>query len=198
MAVTTPGTGTTRRTLDDPFARLSALRACDDRTWAGFAHRLRPRLLAVARGYRLQPADREDAVQVTLLRLFEHRDRIRSAEALEGWMIVTMRRECLAIARRPRREQLTGEDDFGASESTPAPDRDLLREETESTVRRALGSLPAHQHRLMQVLVSEPDLSYDEVAERLGMPRGSIGPTRVRALERLRGVPELTELWAAA
>lgn len=197
MPPTTLGPGYTTRTLEDPHARLAALRAADHGTWSRFADRLRPRLLGVARGYRLQPADREDAVQVTLLRLFEHRHRIRSAEALEGWVIVTMRRECLAIAQRPRREQLTDEDDFAGQDTAASPDGALLREETTSTVLQALGALPAHQRRLMHVLVTEPDLSYDEVAERLDMPRGSIGPTRVRALERLRGDDRLTELWAA-
>ena len=34
----------------------------------------------------------------------------------------------------------------------------------------------------MRVLVAQPELSYEEVGRRLGMPVGSIGPTRARSL----------------
>jgi DNA-directed RNA polymerase specialized sigma24 family protein len=53
-------------------------------------------------------------------------------------------------------------------------------------VRSALGTLPPHQRTLLLVLHSGPARSYEAVGAALGMPVGSIGPTRGRALERLR------------
>ena len=50
----------------------------------------------------------------------------------------------------------------------------------------------------MRVLVAQPELSYEEVGQRLGMPVGSIGPTRARSLVRLRGDDGLLALQAAA
>jgi DNA-directed RNA polymerase specialized sigma24 family protein len=60
-----------------------------------------------------------------------------------------------------------------------------LRAERDGSLEEALDALPLHQRRLMQLLLAEPELSYRDVAERLGIPIGSIGPTRARALERL-------------
>jgi len=59
--------------------------------------------------------------------------------------------------------------------------------EDEQAVRRALGAMGERCRRLLRALYFDPSLaSYDEVAARLGIPRGSIGPTRQRCLARLR------------
>ena len=46
--------------------------------------------------------------------------------------------------------------------------------------------LPEKRRELLLLLLADPPLSYDEISARLGIPRGSIGPTRARALEQLR------------
>jgi DNA-directed RNA polymerase specialized sigma24 family protein len=51
---------------------------------------------------------------------------------------------------------------------------------------RGLAELPSRQRDLLLLLLSDPPLSYDKISARLGMPKGSIGPTRARALSRLR------------
>jgi len=38
----------------------------------------------------------------------------------------------------------------------------------------------------MALLVAKPDITYEQVSDTLGMPIGSIGPTRLRAISRLR------------
>jgi DNA-directed RNA polymerase specialized sigma24 family protein len=74
------------------------------------------------------------------------------------------------------------------------PDDGLLRAETAAAVRRGLAELSPTQRRLLELLASEPDLSYREIGGLLNMPVGSIGPTRARGLARLgtsRAVLEL-------
>jgi DNA-directed RNA polymerase specialized sigma24 family protein len=46
--------------------------------------------------------------------------------------------------------------------------------------------LPENRRELLYLLLVDPPLSYDEISARLGIPKGSIGPTRARALEQLR------------
>jgi hypothetical protein len=46
--------------------------------------------------------------------------------------------------------------------------------------------MPDRCQRLLLVLMTDPPPSYQDVAETLSMPIGSIGPTRARCLERLR------------
>ena len=50
----------------------------------------------------------------------------------------------------------------------------------------ALAELPERQRALLLLLIEDPPLSYEEISRRLGLPVGSIGPTRARALARIR------------
>ena len=56
----------------------------------------------------------------------------------------------------------------------------------ESHVSGRFGSLSESCQSLLRILIGDPAPSYEEVSEALDMPVGSIGPTRGRALERLR------------
>ena len=67
-------------------------------------------------------------------------------------------------------------------------DAGLLRDERDAELWRALHNLPARCGNLLRVLVTDPPPRYADVAEALGMPVGSIGPTRRRCLELLRGL----------
>jgi DNA-directed RNA polymerase specialized sigma24 family protein len=47
--------------------------------------------------------------------------------------------------------------------------------------------LPARRAALLTLLMASPARSYGEVSKTLGIPLGSIGPTRARSLRQLRG-----------
>jgi DNA-directed RNA polymerase specialized sigma24 family protein len=61
-----------------------------------------------------------------------------------------------------------------------------MRQEQQVLVRRALAELPDRHRQLMELLVASPPISYQDISARLGMPVGSIGPTRARILTRMR------------
>jgi DNA-directed RNA polymerase specialized sigma24 family protein len=69
---------------------------------------------------------------------------------------------------------------------SPAPDAALLTGERDRALWDAFAALPASDRRLLRMLMADPAPSYKEVSAALGMPIGSIGPTRARALQRLR------------
>ena len=73
----------------------------------------------------------------------------------------------------------------------PSPDGPLIRAEEHSAVARAFGRLAERCQRLLRMLMADPAPRYEEVAEALGMPIGSIGPTRARCLERLQREVEI-------
>ena len=54
--------------------------------------------------------------------------------------------------------------------------------------------IPERCRRLLRVLMADPPPAYADVAVALDMPIGSIGPTRARCLERLRGLLDGTAL----
>lgn len=150
---------------------------------------------SVARGYRLSEAQTADAVQTTWLRLVEHLAEIRQPDRLAGWLRTTTQRVCLAMARASRREQPTDD-----SERHPAatladrcglvddgwPETCAVRRDQQILVRRAVATLPERHRQLLGLLVSSPPASYEEISVGLGIPVGSIGPTRARILARLR------------
>ncbi|HEY9392034.1 MAG TPA: sigma-70 family RNA polymerase sigma factor [Mycobacteriales bacterium] len=160
----------------------------DQQAWDELVSRHSSLLWAVARAYRLGQADAADAVQTTWLRLLEHLDRIHEPDRLGGWLVTTLRRECLSILRRTRRERLNAGDDAALDlpDGSDPLDTDLLRRERDAALWQAFSGMPERCQTLLRALVATPPPSYDEVSTELGMPIGSIGPTRARCLHRLR------------
>ena len=151
-------------------------------------------LRAVTRSYRLSSWDADDVIQSTWLQFMEHGHGLREPAALSGWLMTTARRLSLRQLQRHVREQLV-EDPTGDMAGVHAePERELVAAERREALRGALAELPDRHRNLMGMLVTSPELSYEEVGRRLAMPIGSIGPTRARALDRLRRSSRLQAL----
>jgi RNA polymerase sigma factor (sigma-70 family) len=191
---------------DDEFERLdrtellSRLHSRDEATWISVIDDYEPMLRALGRSYRLAPPDVENAVQRTWLALLTHATDIRNAMCLGAWLASTMRRECLRElpGARSVRHQLV--DDWSALEGRCIDGDDaydavaglLDRRQLTTTVWELVDRLPARQRCLLRALYGEDDLSYADVSARTGVPVGSIGPTRQRALRRLRTLLDLS------
>jgi RNA polymerase sigma factor (sigma-70 family) len=173
---------------DDVAGWLKGAAGGDAAAWDALVERYASLVWAVARSHRLSSADAADVSQTTWLRLVEHLDRIQQPARLGAWLATTARRESLAAIRRGARHVAVGTaDDLGqASLDEPSPDGALIRAEEHSQVSRAFERLAERCQRLLRMLMADPAPSYEEVAEALGMPIGSIGPTRARCLERLQ------------
>jgi RNA polymerase sigma factor (sigma-70 family) len=154
-------------------------------------------LRALTRFYRLDRWDAEDVIQTTWLQFLLHGRRVRDPAAVRAWLMTTARRQCLRALQRHVRERPDTEPGPERPGFAADPEAELLGIEQRTVLARALGELPARQRDLMLLLVSEPDLSYDEVGRRLGMPVGSIGPVRARSLARLRRQGAVLALHAA-
>jgi len=177
---------------EDPSALLAAAAAGDSAAWNAIVEQYNGLLWSIARGYRMSTADSADAVQTTWLRLVEHLDRIDDPSRLPGWLATTVRRECLRLLRRGKREQPAyDEDGLPDIVDDAAPlDAALLDDERDAALWRALEQMPERCRLLIRVLMASPPPSYAEVAAALDMPIGSIGPTRQRCLDRLRRIAE--------
>ena len=160
----------------------------DQVAWDGLVDRFNGLVWSVARAHRLSPVDAADVVQTTWLRLVEHLGRLQEPERVGAWLATTARRECLRVLRHSAR-QIPSEE--LPEEASNAPlDAGLLSEERDRALWQAFGGLSARCQELLRVLVAEPPPSYEDVSAALDMPIGSIGPTRARCLERLRGLAE--------
>jgi len=158
----------------------------DQAEWNRLVARHSSLLWAVARGHRLSRADAADVVQATWLRLVEHLAEIRNPDRIGAWLATTARREALATIRRGERCEPSEDLDVVPDAHAPGPDAELLRGERRSAIATALRRLPARDLVLLRLLTLDPMPSYEEIGAALAMPIGSIGPTRARALERLR------------
>ena len=185
------------RSADELAVLVRAAVAGDETALGHLVDRFDRVLRGVARSYRLDPWDVDDVVQATWLRFLCHGSSLREPAAVGGWLATTARRESLRVLQRHVRECVVEEPDSFAPCDRAVPDRELIETERHELVRGALAELPDRPRRLMRVLVSRPELSYEEIGRMLGMPIGSIGPTRARALDRLRQSTELRALHAA-
>jgi len=148
----------------------------------------------VVGGYRLAPADAEDVVQTTWLRALSSLHRLREPGAIAAWLVVTARREALRSLQRGVRESPTDEQEPFDAEDDTRPEDIVVAREREAALRRAVARLSGRQRELVVRLLATPAPSYEELSDQLGIPIGSIGPTRERALARLREDPELAAL----
>ncbi len=173
----------------------AALRG-EQRAWRVLYQRFSPLVSHVCRKHRLSQGDADDVGQVVWLQLVQHLKVIRDPRALPGWIATTARNECLRVIRSGRRTEpadpMVDQRLDGQETVDPA---DLLHQlEQLRALHDSLSRLSPAQRRLMLLLLADPEISYREVGQRLNMPVGSIGPTRARCLQKLRGMPEMRSL----
>lgn len=164
----------------------------DRMAWESLVDQYSRLIWSITVEFKLVESDAADVVQTTWLRLLEHIDRIQYPDRVGSWLAATARNECLrSLAARKR--VVLGQDDAeldhaAAAVAFPVPEVDerLLAAERDQVVRDAMSSLPGRWQRLMEMLMADPPVPYTEISDQLGLPVGSIGPTRGRCLDRLR------------
>lgn len=189
-------------TAGSPIAALvSAAAEGDQSAWNEIVDRYTPLVVSVIYKHRLRPADAADVNQTLWLRLVEQIGRLREPEALPGWIMTTTRNECLRVLRVQQRTHLydpLSESDALESEQVDADvEADLLAVERRQALRDGFAELTDQCKRLLTKLMTDPPPSYQVVSEELAMPVGSIGPTRIRCLEKLRKTPALSAFLGA-
>src|ERR1700744_4973069 len=143
---------------------------------------------AITRDFKLVESDAADVAQVTWLRLLENIHKIENPDRVGSWRATTARNECLRCLANRKRVVLAEDEDVlqGAAPAGPEIDERLLLEERAEQGREAMTRLPLRWQRMLDMLMADPPASYAEISDQLGLPVGSIGPTRSRRLARLR------------
>lgn len=176
----------TRLTPTETGALVRRAAAGDQRAWDELVRGYGGLVWTVARMSGLPPSDAADVSQVTWLRLVEHIRGLREPERLAAWLATTARREASRVARRAAL-QVPVEDLDGAGGKDPPADSRVLLAERDARLWEAFARLtPRCRELLGLLLTADGELSYAEVGDILGMPVGSIGPTRARCLACLR------------
>jgi RNA polymerase sigma factor (sigma-70 family) len=180
-----------RAGLPDRAARLatmmSAARVGDDAALGRIVTELSPMLWQIARAAGLAASDAEDVLQTVWLRLVSHLTEIRDPSALVAWLVVTTRREAWHVRAAGRRQLPAEQDWFSARPDRAQGTEDqVIVDDQHRALWAAVGQLSARCQELLRIVAFVPRPDYTAVAAKLGMPVGSVGPTRGRCLAKLR------------
>lgn len=165
------------------------IRAClrgDGRAWESLLERYERLIYSIPRRYGMSEHDAAEVFQNVCITLLEQLDRLRDHEKLGAWLVTTTRRECW---RQWRKAEPTMQDGPVTSPAAPdeSPEEVVAEYEEYTRVRAALERLADGCRNLLWLLYYDPEQpSYADIANRLHIPVGSIGPTRARCLEKLR------------
>jgi RNA polymerase sigma factor (sigma-70 family) len=174
---------------------VAGARDGDRQAWDAIVERYAPLIWSICRRSRISGPAAEDVAQHVWLNLVQSLNNLRDPAALPGWISTTTQRECCRI----RRVQGPVADDLQILENLPdehakTAEHELLTAERHATLREAFARLPLPSQRLLALLVADPPVRYAEISARLGIPVGSIGPSRSRSLDRLRRDPAIIGL----
>ncbi|MDT4927671.1 MAG: hypothetical protein QOF92_538 [Pseudonocardiales bacterium] len=164
-----------------------AYRAGDEAGMSELVTLLTPILWHTSRAQRLDRTTAEDVVQSVWLAFVRTADSIADPQAVLQWLIVSTRREAWRVAKRSDRVQPTEfEDDDVVTPPSDLPEERVLRDEGDSRLWQHIAELSVRCRALLRVIAFADRPDYAAVAQALGMPVGSIGPTRGRCLAKLR------------
>jgi RNA polymerase sigma factor (sigma-70 family) len=169
----------------------------DEQAWDALVERYAPLIWSICRRYRLDSADAADVGQSVWLHLVDQLGRIRDPAALPGWLVTTTRRECVRVlraARGPHTAQYAPDAGNIPDEQAVTAEQEMLTAEHHAALREAFSHLPTCCQRLIALLIDDPPVPYAEISARLGIPVGSIGPSRGRCLAKLRRDPAIAAL----
>jgi RNA polymerase sigma factor (sigma-70 family) len=148
---------------------------------------LSPMLWQVSRASGLDRANAEDVVQTTWLALVRSGDSIAEPRAVAGWLCTTARREAWRVSKHATRQQPVEDEAITRKlPDEPAPEEQVVLDDDNARLWDCLHKLSERCQRLLRIVAAEARPDYSVIATELGMPVGSIGPTRGRCLDKLR------------
>jgi RNA polymerase sigma factor (sigma-70 family) len=166
---------------------VAAARGGDDGALGQIVTELSPMLWHVARAVGLDVEDAEDVLQTVWTRLVAHLDGIHDSTALIGWLVVTTRREAWRVHAVARKQLPTDQEWLSElPDHAPGSEELIMMDDERRALWEAIGKLSRRCQELLRIVAFVPRPDYQALAAQLGMPTGSIGPTRGRCLAKLR------------
>jgi RNA polymerase sigma factor (sigma-70 family) len=170
----------------------------DAAAWEQLVQRYAGLVHSVPIKYGLTPGEVDDVGQEVFLALAQGLHKIEDPERLPGWLVTTARRYSWRVMQQRAREQPASEADVADLEVLPTTHNltqtvsdfltDFEHQEVISLGMQRLGK--RCQMLLTLIFLDRAEPSYEEISQQLGIPLGSIGPTRNRCLQQLRKLLE--------
>ena len=173
-----------------PEARL--VQEClegSEAAWSALIDRYKNLIFSVPVKYRFSREEAADVFQMVCMELLSELANIREPKALPKWILMVTAHKCYHLKNQDKRHR---EKNAGFAETLeialpPEAEAIVRQGENEQQIREAITSLsPRCQDLIRMLFFEEPSRPYDEVAQMLGLARGSIGFIRQRCLDRLK------------
>jgi RNA polymerase sigma-70 factor (ECF subfamily) len=183
----------------EPNADAEVIRRClegDERAYRELVHRYERQVYSIALRMLRRVEDAEDLTQETFVRMVRALDRYDPTRPFPAWLFTIVTRLCIDHLRRRKWTPVSlfqvepgTEDEFTIEVEDPGlrPDELTSHNEEERRTEALIQSLPPH-YRIVVVLRHQQDLSYEEIAEALKLPLGTVKARihRARALLKER------------
>lgn len=173
----------------------------DASAWQRLVQRYARLVHSVPVRYGLTPSEVDDIGQEVFLALAQQLHQILDPESLPAWLMTTTRRASWRTLQRRKQEQPLSAVDLSEAQSeetlkplgTHAPSMQELLQgwQQQEALQQGFAALGERCRELLtMIFLDQGEPSYDEISSRLAIPKGSIGPTRNRCLQQLRGILE--------
>jgi RNA polymerase sigma factor (sigma-70 family) len=173
--------------LQDEFLVKECLSGNED-AWSALIDKYKNLIFSIPIKRGFSSEDAADIFQAVCLALVSELPRLRQSRALPAWLIQTTSRKCFRWQNSIQRYSNTElQKEMQSDEAAKVPEELVAQIEREQIVRDTVSELPTNCKRLIELLFyHSATLSYDDLAAALGIPKGSIGPIRMRCFEKLR------------
>lgn len=164
----------------------------NEEAWSLLIDKYKALIYSIPVKYSLSQQEAADVFQSTCLELLVRLPQLREPRALPKWLMQVAHHECYRLKRLNQRVVSRDAEPDLPEPETPAIAESLVEQtQDEQMLREAMTALRPQCRRLVELLFFEtPPRPYTEVAAELGLAVGSIGFTRQKCLERLRGLLE--------
>jgi len=190
-----PGTPALEPTTASDEALIDACREGNTHAWEEVLNKYERLVYSIPLNYGLSHDDAADVVQTTFTSLIQSLDTLRADSRLGSWLATVAQRNTWRLIARARREDSTAYEVLAEHTASvdPAGAEALDRLEQIEWVHSGLSLLNCRCRDLLLALYfAGPEPTYAQVAGIMGVPVGSIGPTRARCLERLKHALQAT------
>ena len=155
---------------------------------------LKNELFRLALRITLNPAEAEDVVQETMIKVWNRRDKWDEIESIEAFCLTICRNIALDKTRKMENQNTSLEDGHDAPDSSyiSNPEEQAMQQDRIQLVRRLIDNLPEKQRSVMQLRDFEGK-SYKEIAQILGISEEQVKINIFRARQTIRKKFEQTE-----
>ena len=168
--------------------RIAQAKAGNAEAWGELYRQYAPAIFRFCRRAMPTREDAEDATMDIFIKVRQKLSQFDASRPFSAWLYTVAANHCWDLLRRRklRQERETGEvENMPLEHPDPGQLEKLLEETSEKQVRAALDKLPSRA-RMALVLRYYSDMSYEEIADSLGVRRAFVGVLLLRARHHLR------------